>query len=191
MLLSTPLFAERFEADRSSSSFELRKNKQRVDTFDFPGEFPLLENIDIDAKRKKIVEFNLNGDYPILETLNYEGGFGRLTGDLTGNLPCLSLVNFLCSNCAMTLDLSGLTQTSCEVNITGMKENIILKLPEDVGLVVHTRTSPKGKVMVRKGLKKQGWTGILKKTYTNELVETAPVVLILNIELTEGRIILN
>ncbi|MCH9627355.1 MAG: hypothetical protein S4CHLAM2_09930 [Chlamydiales bacterium] len=189
LLLASPLWA--LSADRTAKSFQNRKQTRRVDTFDFSGEFPHLENIDIDACRKKCVEFNLSGVYPLLTSINYEGRFGSLTGDLTGDYPELTLVNLLCTSCAMQLDLTGNWQKSCQLNIRGEKEDIALKLPENVGLIIHTKTFATGKVIAKEGLKKQGWFHILKKTYQNELAETAPIVLTLEIETTDGNIILN
>jgi len=162
-----------------------------VDRFDFSGEFPNLTNIDIDARRKKCVEFDLSGEYPLLTSVNYEGSFGFLKGDLTGNFPCLTLVNLFCTSCAMTLDLTGEWQRSCQINIRGQKEDVAIILPEGVGLIIKTKTSPAGKVFAKDGLKKQGWYKVWKKTYHNQLAETAPIVLTLDIETSEGNIILN
>src|SRR5687768_7027847 len=89
--------------DPSVSSFELRERKYRVDVFDFTGEYTLLENIDIDGRRKKRVEMFLTGAYPLLEKVNYEGSFGSVIGKLTGSFPKLAIVNFLCSSAAMQL----------------------------------------------------------------------------------------
>lgn len=190
-LSAIPQGAGRFvtSVDKGASSFEMRK-KMRVDVFDFSGGYPNLENIDIDAKRKKRVEFTLTGEYPILETIQYDGSFGILTGKLTGNFPKLRSVNFLCGSCAINLDLSSDWKQSCEINVRGAKENVILKLPKSVGLIVHTKTGVNGKVIPAEGFKKQGWFGVLNKTYHNPLVETAEIVLTLNIETTDGNIIL-
>lgn len=163
----------------------------RVDVFDFSGGYPNLENIDIDAKRKKRVELTLTGDYPILETINYDGSFGLLTGKLTGNFPKLKLVNFLCTSCAINLDLTSEWKQSCEIKVKGAKENVILKLPESVGLIVHTKTGARGKVIPKEGLKKKGWIGVFNKTYSNPLAETSEVVLTITIETSDGNIILN
>ena len=192
LLLFSPLFAERIRIDPSVRSFEERPpGKERVDVFDFSGEFLQLENIDIDACRKKNVKFYLTGSYPELESVNYKGAFGVFSGELTGNFPQLSLINFLCTSCAMNFDLEANWQRSCEINIRGTDENIVLTLPKDVGLVIHTKTSLKGKVVVCEELKKKGWFKILNKTYKNSLAETAPVVLTINIDINDGRIILN
>lgn len=189
LLFSTSVFP--VPVDHSARSFEMhQKRRQRVDRFDFSGPFPNLENIDIDARRKKCVEFDLSGDYPLLTTLNYEGSFGRLTGNLTGDFPQLSFVNLLCTSCAMELDLTGNWQKNCEINIRGQKEDLVLKLPENVGLIIHTKTGVSGKVIPSENLKKKGFFHILNKTYYNELAETAPVVLTLHIETTDGKIIL-
>lgn len=189
LFLTTTVFA--VPIDRSAKSYEMRKKNKRVDRFDFSGEFPNLENIDIDARRKKCVEVDLSGDYPLLSTINYEGSFGNLKSEFTGNYPCLALVNLFCTSCAMELDFTGNWQKSCQINICGQKEDIVLKLPEGVGLIINTKTSPSGKVFAKDGLKKQGWLKIWKKTYHNELVETADIVLTLNIETSDGNIILN
>lgn len=191
VVLTSSLFAERFSADPSARSFESSQpKKQRVDVFDFEGVYPELEHINIDARRKKNVEFNLTGAYPALEMVNYEGSFGLLSGKLTGNFPQLAVINFLCSSCAMQLDLGAAWSRSCAINIRGADEDVVLTLPKDVGLEIHTKVGIKGKVIPCDGLKKKERLGILKKTYFNELAETCPIKLIINIELAEGRIIL-
>lgn len=189
-LIGPALFAE--SIDHNASSFSQRERpRERVDTYDFSGIFPNLENIDIDAKRKKRVEFDLSGEYPLLTSVNYEGSFGHLNGKLTGQYPALTLVNLFCTNCAMQLDLSGAWQRSCEINIIGQKEDVMLTLPEGVGLIIHTKTAPSGKVVAKEGLKKQGVFHIWKKTYQNDLAETADIVLTLYVETTAGKIFLN
>lgn len=186
------LFGENFSVDADARSFEMREAKRhRIDTFDLKGSYPELENIDIDARRKKNVEFYLSGEYPQLEQLNYEGSFGNFVGKLTGNFPKLSLINLLTLNCAMHLDLQADWQQNCQINIKGAKEDIVIQLPQEVGLVVHTKTGAKGKVIVNSNLKKRGRLGFLNKTFENDKVQSASVVLTFNIELTEGRIILN
>lgn len=188
LLASFHLFGD--IVDQSAASFELRE-KKRTDVFEFPGEYANLKNINIDATRKKKVEFYLNGDYPLLKTVNYEGGFGVLKGELTGKFPQLTLVNFLCTSCNIDFDLSGQWEQNCEITVRGMKEDITLILPTNVGLVIHTKTSPSGKVIANHELKKKGWLGVLNKTYYNTLSETSDVVLTLHLETTDGRIILN
>jgi len=154
------------KVDPSASSYELReKSKFRTDVFDFSGAYPNLENIDIDARRKKRVEMLLTGDYPLLEKVNYEGSFGNMIGKFTGSFPKLTLVNFLSSSAAMEIDLTGEWKQSCEINVRGSTGNISLTLPKDVGVIVHTKTGTSGKV-VNNGLTKKGW-GWTNKTFVN------------------------
>lgn len=178
-----------FAFDPSISTFKERKQTQRIDRYDFSGVFSNLENIDIDARRKKRVEFDLTGEYPLLETLNYEGGFGHLDAKLTGAFPILQVVNFLCTNCAMEFDLGGKWEQSCEINIRGLKEDVVITLPSDVGLVIHTKTSTRGKVIASDQLKKKGWIGFWNKTFIHN--PEAEVVLTLNVETSNGRIFFN
>ncbi len=187
LIFSPSLFALRI--DPSSSTYESKEKKFRIDTFDFSGEYPNLENIDIDGRRKKRVEMDLSGEYPLLEKINYEGSFGNLIGKLTGSFPKLALVNFLCSSATMQLDLDGEWKQDCEVNIRGSTGNIELILPKDVGVIVHTKTDALGKVL-NSCLKKKGW-GFLEKTYVNDLYSTAPVKLTINIEVTKAKIFIN
>jgi hypothetical protein len=192
ILYTSSLQAERYSADRSARRYEsAQPKKQRVDIFDFEGEYPELEHINIDAKRKKNVEFHLTGNYPELELVNYEGSFGSLTGKLTGQFPKLEMINFLCSNCAMQLDLNSNWTQSCEINIRGMDEDVVISLPKDIGLEIHTKVAVKGKVLPCDGLKKKEKLGVLKKTYTNAQAETSPIILKINVEVADGRIILN
>lgn len=183
ILLCTSLLAN--DVDRSVTSFE-RREKQRIDHFDFSGEWPNIEVIDIDATRKKRVEIDLTGHYPLLEKIHFEGGFGLLNGAITGQFPKLTTINFLCGSSAMTLDFRAKWTQSCEINVRGMKENINITLPAEVGLVVMTKVGARGHVYVE-GLKKKGF-GLLNKHYKNALADRAEIVLYVNIEATDGNI---
>jgi hypothetical protein len=189
--LAAPLYAEHFKADPTARSYASGVQKRhRVDTFDFSGIFPELEHIDIDATRKKNVSLDLTGEYPQLTSINYRGSFGKLTGSLTGKFPLLSQINLLCTSCGMDLDLNARWQQSCVINIQGQDEDITLNLPKDVGLVIHTKTKAKGKVVPCEELKKKNRFGIFNKIFENDLAETSPIVITLNVELADGRIIL-
>lgn len=174
--------------DPSLSSFELRERKH-VDVYDFDGEYEKLENIDIDARRKQRVEVLLTGIFPTLKTVDYQGTFGNLIGKLSGNFPHLSTVNFLCKSAMMQFDFSGKWQKNCEITIRGTTGDIVLTLPKDVGIIVNTKKMPTGKVVVN-DLKKKGM-GWMAKTYVNEQLETSPVTLTFNVEVTTGRIVIN
>lgn len=187
MLLSlffSSLFAE---VDRSVSSFERTEKKLRVDQFDFSGEWPNLENIAIDGKRKKVVEMDLSGSYPLLKKISFEGGFGILDGLLTGEYPELSTVQFLCGSRKMTFDLTAQWKKDCEMTFVGGKEDITLLLPASVNLIIDTKVALKGKVYVE-GLTKKGH-GVLKKRY--EKVSDHEVTLYIYVETSEGHIHLN
>ncbi len=186
-LLTASLHAERI--DPATTSFEQREQKYRIDVYDFSGEYSQLENIDIDARRKKRVEMLLTGEYPLLEKVHYEGSFGSLIGKITGSFPKLSLLNFLCSSAAMQLDLNGKWKQSCEINIQGTTGNIALTLPKDIGVIIHTKTGPTGKVF-NNDLQKQGW-GWVNKTFVNELYGQSEIQLTINVEVTKAKIILN
>lgn len=176
--------------DRSARSFEMRSQKKRVDRFDFSGEFSYLENIDIDARRKKCVELDVSGEYPLLREVSYEGSFGSLRGDFTGNYPLLSTLSLLCTNCAMQLDCTGKWHKDCQITIRGGKEPITLYLPEEVGLIIHTKTTVRGKVVAKEGLKQESWFQFWNKSYRNELAGHAPITLTIEIVATDGTIFL-
>ncbi|NGX45592.1 MAG: hypothetical protein K940chlam2_00748 [Chlamydiae bacterium] len=182
---TTSVFALRI--DPSTSSFEQREKKY-IDTFDFSGSYEKLENIDIDARRKKRVELLLTGEYPALESINYEGSFGSLSGKLLGSFPELSKVVFACSSATMDLDLSGEWKQDCEINIASPKGEIVLTLPKNVGIIVHAKRQPLGTILVE-GLQKKGM-GWMNKTYINSEYGENPITLTLNLVVTEGKIVL-
>lgn len=185
-LLMTPLFG--IQMDSNMRSFEQREKKYRVDVYDFIGDYPHLEHIDIDARRKKNVELNLTGSYPVLERILYEGSFGTLRGKMTVCFPVLKQIDLLCGNTAMELDLRAAWKQSCDVHCTGAKERIILQLPKEVGVIAYVDTRLGAKVTPGP-LKKQGWWRLTHRMYKNELADTAPVVLTFHIESTEAPII--
>jgi hypothetical protein len=186
-LFSSGLWATKVDPETTSFSHHEEK-RYRVDTFDFSGEYPQLENIDIDARRKKRVELNLTGEYPLLEKINYEGSFGSLAGRLTGKFSSLSSVTISCSSAAMQLDFSGKWEKNCEITIRGSTGDILLVLPKDIGVLVKTKTSPTGKVQ-NLSLSKKGW-GWMNKTFVNEHYAVSPILLTINIEATKANVII-
>jgi len=181
-----PLHALR--VDPSTSRFSAGHQKFRIDTFDFSGEYPQLANIDIDARRNKRVDLLLTGVYPALEEVCYEGSFGVLKGEITGSFPKLTVMNILCSSASMSLDLRGKWENSCAINIRGSTGDISILLPKDVGITVHTKATPLGKVIAT-SVQQQGW-GLINKTFTNDQAETAPVQLTIHVEVTKATITL-
>ncbi|MBS0646180.1 MAG: hypothetical protein JSR97_06275 [Verrucomicrobia bacterium] len=186
LCLVPPLYA--VKVDSSLKTFEQRETQKKVDVYDFEGDYPQLEKIDIDARRKKCVEFNLCGSYPALEKIVYEGGFGSLDSRLTGKYPLLKQIEFLCGNAKMDFDLKGDWQRSCKMTIQGAKEPIVLKLPSDIGIVAHVHSKLGAKVEAGP-LKKQGWWHMVQRTYTNDLADTAEVVLTLDINIADGVVV--
>jgi hypothetical protein len=188
LLLSCSLFAETI--DPSLNDFKIKERETvRVDRYEFPGTYDKLENIDIDASRKMRVELDLSGAYPLLKKINYFGTFGTVNGKLTGAFPQLDLIDFHASNTQMKLDLNGKWEKNCTINLKGGRGQIELILPKDIALVVNTKVGLKGRV-INHSLKKKG-KGILKKTYINPEALSSPIELTLNIEVSEGKIILN
>jgi hypothetical protein len=183
----SPLAAQKI--DPSSKSYVEQPNKYRVDTYDFSGVYPDLQNIDINARKKKHVSLDLSGEYPRLETVDYEGSFGLFNGKMTGFYPNLRMVTFAMSSALMDLDLRGKWARSCEITVTGSKRDITLYLPKDVGVKVDARTGLKGSVHAGE-FKKKGWLPFTQKTYENELVETADIVLHITVATTDGHIYL-
>lgn len=181
LFISSPLFA--LKIDPNSSSFEMREKKERVDVFDFSGEYPQLEKIDIDGKKKRVVEFILDGSYPLLTQINYTGGFGSFKGDLTGSFPVLEKVTLACSKAVMEIDLQGQWSKKCEIYLASQGDLRVL-LPKDIPLLIHTKCAPGGKVIPGELKRKSfGW---LSKTY----VRGDEPLLIINCETKAGSIFL-
>ncbi|CRI33104.1 Uncharacterized protein BN1224_CV14_A_06130 [Chlamydia pneumoniae] len=155
--------------------------------FDFSKSYPDMENMEIQAQRKKRVEFNLTGEFPKLETLNYQGSFGHLRAKCRGVYPVLYALNFSCSSCKMDMDFRGKWNRSSTITISNQKESINLKLPKDVGVIVNTKTSLKGNVCPGSTFIKQGW-GVWNKIYHNDLVGFSEVTLIFNVSSEGGTI---
>jgi hypothetical protein len=188
LLFSTSLFAD--SSSHEIKSFEAgKKPKVHVEAYDFSGSYPQLENIAIDATRQMRVTMDLSGDYPLLKKINYEGTFGSLVAKLTGHFPALEEISFRCSSTAMKLDLNAPWEKNCTIHLIGGRGDLELHLPKNVGIVIHTKVGVKGRV-INKAFEKKG-RGILKKTYINPAQENAPIQLTLNIEMGEGRVILN
>ncbi len=183
----SPLLAEKVDA--SSKVFEQRERRHRVDVYDFDGDYPDLERVDIDGKRKKNVEIYLTGNYPQLRKFIYDGGFGTFDGDLTGDYPKLTQVDIACGSANMNIDLRGTWHKNCTLNISGEKEQISITLPEGVGIVVNSSAQGHGKVIAPK-LQKQGRFKIRNKTFHNDLVLEAPIVLTLNISTNGGQVMI-
>lgn len=182
------LYAEVSKIDPDATAYKL-KEKKWVDTFDFTGVYPNLEEIEIDAKKKYRVEMLLTGEYPVLEQIEYHGGYGILKGKLTGHFPQVEEVVIDCNNAQINLDLRGEWEKDCHITIRGTTGDIALKLPKNIGVVAHTKL--KGGKVISSHLVKQG-RGWRNKTFVNELVgHEDTITLTLDVESTKGSILLN
>ncbi|AHK63799.1 hypothetical protein [Chlamydia avium] len=160
-----------------------------IDRFNFSSSFPDMETMEIYAQRKKRVHFDVSGDFPRLVSIAYHGSFGFLRGKLTGNYPELTTLEFSCSSCKMDLDFRGTWYKNTFITINNESEPVTLVLPRDVGVIVHTTVSTKGKVIVEGDLVKRG-RGIWKKTYCNSLIDLSPVTLVFNVHSRSGGAII-
>lgn len=142
LLFTSQVFAIRIDPNASSYG---HREKKRVETFDFRGEYPHLTDVDIDAKRKKDVEVILNGSYPMLEKINFEGGFGTISGDLSGAFPKLKEITITCTEAKLDLNLQAKFEEECTISIVG-KGDMEIILPQEVGLFVTVSASPFCKV---------------------------------------------
>lgn len=168
----------------STGTFFNPREEFYTENMDFSGTFPELKTIDIDARRQKRVSLNLVGDYPVLQKIQYEGTFGNLTGSLTGHFPLLENMQYFCSTCSINLDLTGTWEKSCHLIIKNNREPVILRLPKDIGVIIKTKTSLKGKVKAI-GLEKKK-SHLKKKVFVNSLFLTSPIVLNIEIETISG-----
>lgn len=160
-------FAESTTGDPNMQSFEI-KEKRYVDLFDFPGEYPHLEKIDIDGRRKYRAELLLSGSYPKLESVHYCANIGELTAELKGDFPLLEKIAMTVGTVEMTLDVTGHIEKECDIEIKSRSGNITLIIPKGVGVTLHSNLGPKGKISLPKSFKKQGF-GWFEKDYTNQL----------------------
>lgn len=163
--------------------------KFHIDRFNFSGVFPEMETMEIHAQRKKRVHFDASGDFPKLASITYHGSFGFLRGKLTGNYPELTALEFSCSSCKIDLDFRGTWHQNTFITITNESEPVTLVLPKDVGVVVHTTVSTKGRVIVEGDFVKRG-RGIWKKTYCNSLIDFSSVTLVFHVHSRSGGTII-
>lgn len=147
-----------------------------VDAFDFSGEYPEMETIEIHAQRKKRVTLDVSGNFPKLESIVYQGSFGLLQAQMTGTYPELSSLTMQCTACKMQMDFRGEWKQNAFITASNEQEPMIVILPKNVGVVVHTKTTFKGKVYVEGDYTKQG-RGIWNRVYHNPLVGISPITL--------------
>lgn len=174
--LSGPIGAA---TDKNASSFEYQE-KKHVDRFDFSGNFPNLENIDIDATKKYRVEMTLDGNFPLLEEIRYLGSFGDLKVKMTGTFHALTNADFSVASSNSKFDLRGTYQKHCTIRIASTRGNMTIIVPKDVGYVLTTHIGPKGRVVT--DLKQKGF-GWLERRYENDLQEK---MITLSLETKEG-----
>ncbi|WP_201456637.1 hypothetical protein [Chlamydia sp. 17-3921] len=161
-----------------------------VHHLNFSGDFPDMETMEIQAQRKKQVKFDASGNFPKLESVFYRGSFGSLKANFSGCYPNLSSVNFSCTACKMDLDFRGQWFQNNSIVISNEEQPISLILPQDVGIIVHTKTTFKGKVFINGDFVKQGH-GIWNKTYHNSLVGISPITLVFHVRSSGGTISLS
>lgn len=176
--------------DPNASSFAQRE-KKKVEVYDFTGDYPKLEDVDIDARKKINVELLLSGNYPLLKKINFEGGFGAVSGAITGTFPLLETVDIVCTDSLLSLNLDAKWEKECTINIAGTGD-IVLNLPKDIGLLVTIKTAtPFEKIYVnhpslfkRKGI-------LMQKIFLNPIAEGETRPIKINIISAKGTITLN
>ncbi|QVE48706.1 hypothetical protein SBV42_02825 [Chlamydia crocodili] len=174
--VSLPVFSEHYISE---------DEKFYIDRFNFSGEFPDMETMEIHAQRKKRVHFDASGEFPKLESIVYNGSFGFLRAKLTGNYPGLTSLVFTCSSCKMDLDFRGNWHKNTTISVSNESEPLTLTFPKNVGVIVHTKVSTKGKVVLEGDFEKRG-RGIWNKTYHNSLVGIAPITLVFEVHSGSG-----
>lgn len=175
-----PLFGKHYVA---------RDEKLHTDYLDFSSTFSDMETLEIHAQRKKRIHFDVSGSFPNLETIHYQGSFGYLRANITGDYPAMHAMAFTCSSCRMELDFQGRWYKDACIRIANEGEPIVLTLPSDVGVIVHTDISMKGKIVIEHDLQKQGF-GLWKKTYRNALVGHSPITLVFEVRSGAGGMII-
>ncbi|WP_213318705.1 hypothetical protein [Chlamydiifrater volucris] len=160
---------------RNSQNFSYGEEELYVERFDFSGKYPDLQDIDIDARRNKRVFLDCSGQFPLLKTISYEGTFGVLNGNFTGNYEALDYLSIRCTSCKINLSFEGLWKKDAVVNIRNRSEPICLRLPKTVGVIVQTRTSFGGKVNISQEYR-QRKKGFRNKVFYNELAGTFPTI---------------
>lgn len=202
LLFSTPLLAEKINPD--SKSYVTIQKERRVETYDFSGDFPELEEINIDAKRKMRVEMVLNGNYPSLKDFLYVGSFGTFEGVVTGHFSKIKEMTFACGSSSVCLDFNGTWDKDCVINVHNNYGDVTLKLPQNVALTVSTKVGPTGKIVSNdKSLLKKKSLNWMHKSFCNldghpylfpnekKPPNSELVHLHFNIEVKEGVITLN
>lgn len=130
--------------DPNSASFSQRE-KKHIEQYDFQGDYLELKNIDIDARKKMHVELLLSGNYPVLEKINFMGGFGAITGNLTGSFPKLKEIAIACTKATLDLDLDAKWDKECLISVVCTGPTTI-NLPKNTGFHLTVCSSPLGKV---------------------------------------------
>lgn len=199
LLCTSVLTAQKI--DPSATHFGNDEKKQRVDLFDFSGEYLHLEKVNIDAKKKMRVEVLLDGSYPALKSLAYVGSFGTIDGTLTGTFPQIEKMDFICGSSSVNLNFEGKWEKDCVISVLNNYGDVVLTLPKNVALTVTTKTGPTCKVTPCSELKKKKNLNWMHKDFYNALgasflskkeVERDPALVHLhfNIEVKEGHITL-
>ncbi|MBF5051007.1 Uncharacterized protein CLAVI_000632 [Candidatus Clavichlamydia salmonicola] len=161
------------------------KERQYIEHIDLDGSYPELEFIDIDAIRKKRVDFFLTGDFPALQEILYRGSFGLLKGTFSGEFPLLNKIMIACGSSEMKLNFVAPWQRDCLITVTNKEQDMHITCPSNVGVIIHTKVSWKGKVKILNGLQQKS-RGLCRKTFQNKLVGSSPILLTFNLESHQG-----
>lgn len=166
VVCASSLFAEKI--DPQAKSYVTIQKERRVDTFDFSGTYPELEEINIDAKKKMRVEMVLNGSYPVLKDFLYVGCFGTFDGIVTGHFHAIKEMTFACGSSSCSLDFTGTWDQDCTINIKNNYGDVAIKLPENVAITLETKVGPAGKIICHnESLLKKKTLNWMRKSFCN------------------------
>lgn len=180
----TPINAETIDQNVTSIESSNRNEKE----YNFAGEYPLLEVINLNDMTYRHLNLLMPGDFPILKSIDISSTSGSIKGKLTGHFFALNDIHIHSTSGEIRLDFRGTWEHPCDIQLLATSGAINIKLPTDVNMVVKTRTSSG---QVRGHNLKQIESTKTEQTFANYNVQQSKPTLTFVIETTSGDINLN
>lgn len=148
--------------------------------------YPELHSVEIDVKQRR-ADIQLLGEFPVLETVEIDTSWGQVWTKFHGTFDQLREINVQSGSGRVVLDLRGDWKCDCVVHVKSVDGRITVKLPQDIGVIVHPSVAQRYNLF-QNGLKRAKWWS--NDTLTNPEWGESPITLEVFVESQSGNVLL-
>lgn len=189
-ILPFALLAEVITPPETLSEYSNFKSSSGT-TYDFKGNYPQLDTLNIENSRQKSVQLLMPGTYANLKTLYFTNTWGKGYIEFTGDFPVLETGEIETTSGNLTLDLKGEFKRPLNLEINSTSGNVEVLLPRHYPISLTTIVTS-GKVVNHSPIKERdgGYFSFSRKRSFTLSPNTELSRINITIRTTSGNILL-